>query len=336
MFRTSKFRKDQRGKDKRAGSWGNGSRGSIPRWSALIFILSFLLLSACTPRVQGDAEGASAALDHLHRRLLEESFAFDGSVSMRKEKSYGDHIAVVTGLVQKNRDLYMNVSTSPEGNGAMEDYDIFTSGRDLYMRFADEVEWQPVQHRSDFINEEIDHWNPLAHFERMRRLAQRIYFDRKASGDLSTLVVELDARLLKQNFIENVKNRLAAKRNGDPGTKFERLSTGNAGDDGVVKELEALQKEIRQGVDDLERTLAIDGQYFLSYNNKTGLPTKLVYRQQINYTEGGEPNYENSKLELVLRDFGTNEDIPDRLGLKANQTPPQKGKPNRVSSPASP
>lgn len=302
-----------------------------------ISILLLLLLAACTPRVEGgDRDEAAFMLDQLHQKVLQTSFAFDGSVSMRKEKSYGGQIAVVTGLVQKNRDLYMNISTSPEGNGAMEDYDLFTSGRDLYMRFADEVEWKPVASRTEFINEEIDHWNPLAHFDRMKRLANRIYFDRKGPGDLSTLVVELDSRLLKQNFVENVKHRFAAKEKGDEEARLEQLSTGNAGDDGVLRELMDLRKEISQGLDDLERTLSIDGKYIISYNQKTGYPTRLVYLQQVNYTEGGEPNYENSQLEMVLRDFGTDEDIPDRIGLKQKEWRPKNDQVNRTSVPGRP
>ncbi|WP_028987750.1 hypothetical protein [Thermicanus aegyptius] len=296
----------------------------VPNGIRSVKSLSFLLcvmivLGGCAPRVQGENAGdAAVELDRLHRKVLENSFAFDGSASLRKEKFYADNIAMVTGLVQKNRDLYMNIATAPEANGAMEDYDLFTSGRNLYMRFADEVEWKPVANRTPFVDEEIDHWNPLAHFDRMKRLAHRIYYDRKGPGDLSTLVVELDSRLLEQDFLDNVRNRLASKDQRGGTSRLERLSTGNAGDDGVARELQSLKEEASKGLQQIENTLNIDGKYILSYNNKTGLPTRLVYRQQINYTDQGEPNYETSELDMVLRDFGTDEEIPDRIGIKGS------------------
>jgi hypothetical protein len=282
----------------------------------LVFAL-ILIIGACSGRsnsLDRSAEGYHV-LNQLHDTLSTQSFTFDGSTSLNGEDFNANNIATFTGHMAKNRDLYLNLTTAKEENGIMEDMDYFAKENKIYMRFADEVDWQPVLARSPLIEDEVNHWNPVAHFERMSNMAQSI---RHLGGGkkIESIRVVLQPDQLKNEFLQNIRDRLKNPDLNQNGVSFQSLSTGVAGEKGVIDELSAVQETIQKDFDEMADTLSMSGEYIINYDARYKFPTSLTYIQKAEYTEGGERQTETSKLRMTFRDFGKEVTVPGTSGLE--------------------
>lgn len=279
-------------------------------------LLPSLLVSGCYGREDTATQNVQQTLRRLTDAVEKNSFAFDGSTSLRGQNYYANGLVVFNGHVERDRDVYLRLITGERENGVMEEMDMFSSKDGMYMRFADEVEWKAINQPAALMNDEMNHWNPLAHFKRLNSLGKEIQLDRsKGSGRLHTIRVKLDSEKLKQEFLHNVKGRVNNDQFSSDHGNLSNLSAGIAGEDGVVTHLSELKDEMRKGLDELENSIEIEGEYVISYDREEGIPTNLVYRQEVRFSDGGVNQNETSELEMVLRDFGEDHSLTDRLGM---------------------
>lgn len=263
-----------------------------------------LPLHACTNNeitVQSSA-ALSQELAQITSALQQQSFRFDGTSSLRGDNFNHPNIVNFTGVVGQDQDTYMRLLTAQEENGLMEDMDMYANGGQLYMRFADQVDWDTVDSNA-LLETEMNHWHPLAHLQRMQTMVKSI--ERVSiKGNINTIRVFLNEQALHDELLSNVKERIRSFDNTARKDIIQSLSTGVAGEQGIMEELEGLHNTLKQDLDDIERNTNISGHYTIQYDKKTKLPTIITYVQTTSYSQDGRNETEISETDITLTRFG--------------------------------
>lgn len=260
---------------------------------------------------EASREAPKETLQQLKQALSNESYRFDGSASLRGDNFNHENIMSFTGVVNKNKDTYLRLLTAKQENGAMEDMDLYARGDQLYTRFADEVDWQPVSERSPLVEMEINHWHPVAHVERMQHMSKHIE-SVKSRGNIETIRVVLDNEALKNEFLDNIRARIVESDTAGRKELFRSLSTGQSGEHGILEEFEGLTNAMKQDFAELEQTLDIRGEYTIHYDKSSKRPTKIIYLQTTDFGKDGRTESEISETEITLTRYGE-ERVPTDL-----------------------
>ncbi len=279
-------------------------RALILLFSAVIIMLP---ITACTNGDEATQSSTALAQDliQITNALQQQSFRFDGTSSLRGDNFNQENIVNFTGVVGHDRGMYLRLLTAQEENGLVEDMDLYAKGNQLYMRFADQVEWDTVGNSSSLFETEMNHWNPLAHLQRMQTMTSNIEHV-SSKSNFGTIRVFLNDEALQNEMINNIRERVDAYDNKDRAELAKSLSTGVAGEQGIMEELEGLHNILKQDLNDLDRTTRISGHYTIQYDKKSMLPTKITYVQTIDYSHDGRNETEISETDITLTRFGEN------------------------------
>lgn len=284
-------------------------RNGIQLFSCIVLIL---FLVACNNSGSGiNHEESGQVLQQLSNTVEQQSFRFDGSSSLRGDHFNHENIINFSGVVGKDRNTYLRLLTGKEENGLMEDMDLYAKGDKLFMRFADQVDWEQVSERTPLVEMEMNHWNPIAHFKRMQTMSKHIE-NGGGKTNISTIRVVLDDNALKNEFLENIRARLVESDSTGRQGIFKSLSTGQAGEHGVLEEADGIYNSLKQDFDDLERTVRVKGEYTIHYDKNQNMPTQLTYIQTIDYTQNGRNETEISETDIKLTRYGDDR-IPSDL-----------------------
>lgn len=279
----------------------------------IISILLMIVLGACNNGgYKSDKEVSSQVLQEISSTLERQSYRFDGSTSLRGDNFNHENIVNLTGYVDKNRNTYLNLKTPQEENGLVEDMDLYAKGDQVFRRYADQVDWEPVGDRTPLVEMEMNHWSPQAHFQRMQSMASRIEHLGRRSN-IETIRVILDRDALKNDFLSNIEARIFENSSLDKSDMFKSLSTGQAGEQGVMEEIEGLHNTLKQDFDELHRSIGISGEYIIHYDVSRKVPTQITYTQMTGYAQDGRNETEISKTDIKLTRFGEGQiptDIP--------------------------
>ncbi len=265
------------------------------------------ILGACNngEGSKSSSEDSRRVLEDMGNELQQQSFRFDGSSSLRGDNFSHENIVNFTGIVGKDRNTYLNLKTAQEENGVVEDMDLYAKGDQIYIRFADQVDWEPISEPSPLVEMEINHWNPIAHLQRMQTMSEHVEYI-GGKNNIESIRVVLDSEALKNDFLNNIRARMMEK--DSPGKKdmLRSLSTGQAGEQGVLEEIEGLYDALKQDFAELERSIGIRGEYTIHYDKVRKLPTRITYTQTTDYSQDGRNETEISATDITLTRYGEN------------------------------
>lgn len=268
-----------------------------------LFLATVVLLSGCNTK-DTSLENSRQILSQLGDATIQKSYRFDGSSTLRGDNFIQQNIVNFTGMVGNDGQTYLRLLTAQEDSAIMEDMDLYVHQDQIYMRYADQVDWEPVQEQKELVESELSHLSPQAHFDRMLRLAKKVEHSGK-KANISMIRVILDEDQLKNEFLQNVRSRV----HGDRSTKMQKitkmLSTGQAGEEGILEEIEGLYNTLQEEFAELEQNVRIRGEYTIHYDTNEKVPTKLVYIQTTDYTEDGRNESEISELEISFTQYGS-------------------------------
>lgn len=268
-----------------------------------LLIGSTILLVSCGTK-ESSLENSRQILSDLSNATIQKSYRFDGTSSLRGNNFNQQNIVNFTGVVGNGGQTYLRLLTAQEDSNIMEDMDLYVHHDQIYLRFADQVDWEPVQDQKELVESELSHWSPQAHFDRMLRLAKSVEYGGK-KANISVLRVVLDEERLKDEFLQDVRTRVQ----GDRSTRMQKitkaLSTGQAGEEGLIKEIESLYQSLEEQLAEAEQTVKISGEYTIHYDTKEKVPTRLVYIQTTDYSEDGRNESETSELDITFTQYGS-------------------------------
>ncbi|MBT9281977.1 MAG: hypothetical protein KM312_04880 [Hydrogenibacillus schlegelii] len=239
---------------------------------------------------RGPAE-ARVALETVAAKLAETAFQFDGEVHWQSNGGGSQPAALFRGSASPEA-FYVRLSVTPEDGGFADDMEFFARRDQVFLRFADEVDWHPAEADRAATLQELAHWDPRAHFRRMAHLAGKIEwgsperFTAPVEGETAFLQVVLDPTAMRAELAEKASRRAPETPDGD--AAVERLSAGSRVDDRSVDGDEALS-----------------GTYLIAYDRATGLPKRVEYVERAVYTEDGQRNDDTTRVVFTFRRFGT-------------------------------
>lgn len=265
----------------------------------------YVFTTACTSddaRMEQEAQTAQI-LPQMQRALEQESFRFDGSASLRGDNFNQQNIVTFTGYVDEGERTYLRLLTPQEEHGIMEDMDLYADGRDMYMRFADQVDWEQIGDTTPLLEAEMNHWNPLAHIARMQSIGKRIELV-ETKGNITTIRVVLDEEALKREFLDNIRERIDSFESVGRENMIQSLSTAQAGEQGILEELDGLHDALKLDASNLEQTTQISGLYTVHIDKQRKLPTQMTYLQTTDYSEDGRNVTERSQIDITVSRYG--------------------------------
>ncbi|MBE3595785.1 MAG: hypothetical protein IMW86_01930 [Hydrogenibacillus sp.] len=269
---------------------------------AAMSLAAALWLGACSPQIMEGGQNARTsqearnALSEMSAALDRASFEFDGEVHWQDAGSASEPAALFHGGSSPSA-FYVMLSVTPKDGGFADDMEIFTRGEEVYMRFADEVNWEAVgggERKS--VREEIDNWDPRAHVKRMQALAQNVVFNVPPRGDAGIIRVELDPKALLAELRRDIAGR-SAPEPASTERAVEHLSAGSKVDDRPYDGDEELS-----------------GTYIVTYDVKTALPKRIEYIERAVYADQGARTDDTTRYVFTFRRFG--EFVPpDLVGI---------------------
>ncbi|MBO8170594.1 MAG: hypothetical protein H0Z33_01765 [Bacillaceae bacterium] len=285
----------------------------------LILVLVIMIMTALTGcNFQNDGQSAEEIYQtSLENFLDQDRYYFDGSAQLRSDSLLERNMVVFNGRVADRRNVWMNLQLSFPDQGSVDEMQVASRGEQLYTRFSRDQEWNRVDGNDRVWNDEFNNWNPVFHFNRMQSLKQQVETvrDPNPDDDLVLIRVVLDPDLLKKQAVTELKNQSAGEINQ---LELKRLGQKLQIDDRQqLKEFsQSLQKQSReteQMIADMANTLKTEGEYILAIDTTSYLPKKMELHLDTRYVLEGEQVHENMRVEMYLRDYNANVDMPDIL-----------------------